>query len=229
MKFFCFIIRVIKMVNWKKAMGTVMNLICCRLRVLIIRRKLKEVIYTGCNEDISRTGTVEIGEYTTIANVRILTWNSSDIVKIGKFCSIASGATILGGGNHRIRRVTSYPLEYVLLHDMKKRTEDCSVSRGPTLIGNDVWVGINAIVLSGVTIGDGAVVGAGAVVSKDVAPYAIAAGNPAKIIGYRFSEKQIQDFLLIRWWNWDINKIKDNIYLFGDVDKFIKTFKVGKT
>lgn len=216
------------MVNWKKVMGTVMNLICCRLRVLIIRRKFKGVIYTGCNEDISRTGIVEIGEYTTIPNVRILTWDSSDTVKIGKFCSIASGVTILGGGNHRIQRVTSYPLEYVLLQNMKKRTEDCSVSRGPTLVGSDVWMGINAIVLSGVTIGDGAVVGAGAVVSKDVAPYAIVAGNPAKIIGYRFPEKQIQDLLLIRWWNWDINKIKDNIDLFGDVDKFIKTFEVDK-
>lgn len=216
------------MIKLKKVMGWVMSLICCQLRGLIIRRKFKGVIYTGCNEDISRTGIVEIGEYTTIPNVRILTWNSSDTVKIGKFCSIASGVKILGGGNHRIQRVTSYPLKYVLLYNMRKRTEDCSVSRGPTLVGSDVWMGINAIVLSGVTIGDGAVVGAGAVVSKDVPPYAIVAGNPAKLVGYRFSEKQIQDLLLIKWWNWDINKIKDNIDLFGDVDKFIKTFGVDK-
>jgi acetyltransferase-like isoleucine patch superfamily enzyme len=195
---------------------------------LATRRKFKGVIFTGSNEIISRAGIVEIGEYTTIPNVQILTWNSSDTVKIGKFCSIASGVKILGGGNHRIQRVTSYPLKYVLLYNMRKRTDDCSESRGPTVIGNDVWIGLDAIVLSGITIGDGAVVSAGAVVTKDVPPYAIVGGNPAKIIAYRFSEEQIKDLLKIKWWNMDTKKIKDNINLFGDVDKFIKFFKVGK-
>lgn len=206
----------------------VLSLICRQRERLATRRKFKGVIFTGSNEIISRAGIVEIGEYTTIPNVQILTWNSSDTVKIGKFCSIASGVKILGGGNHRIQRVTSYPLKYVLLYNMRKRTDDCSESRGPTVIGNDVWIGLDAIVLSGITIGDGAVVSAGAVVTKDVPPYAIVGGNPAKIIAYRFSEEQIKDLLKIKWWNMDTKKIKDNINLFGDVDKFIKFFKVGK-
>jgi len=175
--------------------------------------------------EFQKNGIVEIGEYTTIANVEILTWNTTDTIKIGKFCSIASGAKILGGGNHKIYRVTSYPLKHVLLYDMKRRTDDCSEAKGPIIIGNDVWIGAYSIILSGVKIGDGAVVGAGAVVSKDVPPYAIVAGNPAKIIRYRFSESQIEELLLIKWWDWDIEKIKDNIELFGDVDKFIDKFK----
>ena len=213
------------MMNFKNILSS----ICCRRERLITPRKIKRAIFTGPAEKNQKAGIVEIGEYTNLSNAQILTWNSSDIVKIGKFCSIARGVKILGGGNHQIQRVTSYPLKYVLLYNRRKRTDDCSVSRGPTVIGNDVWIGIDAIVLSGVTILDGAVVGAGAVVTKDVPPYAIVAGNPATIIGYRFLEKQIKELLLIKWWDWDIKKIKDNINLFGYVDKFIKTFKVDKS
>jgi acetyltransferase-like isoleucine patch superfamily enzyme len=93
------------------------------------------------------------------------------------------------------------------------------------VIGNDVWVGINAIILAGVKIGDGAIVGAGAVVTHNVPAYAIVAGVPARILRYRYTEEQRAELLKIAWWNWSDEKIKTNAdYFYGDVDVFIKKF-----
>ncbi len=89
-------------------------------------------------------------------------------------------------------------------------------------IGNDVWLANNVIILDGVKIGDGAVVGAGAVVTKDVEPYSIVGGVPAKFIRKRFSDKQIEKLLKIKWWDWDYNKIKNNTILFSNIEKFLE-------
>jgi len=136
-------------------------------------------------------------------------------LKIGKFCSIASGVTIHLGGNHRTDLISTYPFAaYVdrFPSAKKLRFEDiAAVSKGDVIIGNDVWIGSGATILSGVKIGDGAVVGATAVVTKDVEPYGIVAGNPARIIGKRFDDDTIRKLLEIRWWDWPIEKIDDNL------------------
>jgi acetyltransferase-like isoleucine patch superfamily enzyme len=121
---------------------------------------------------------------------------------VGAFCSISSEARVLGGGEHVIDRASTFPLK-ARLFDPAERTLDDSVATGPTVIGNDVYIGVGAIVLGGVTIGDGAVVGAGAVVSKVVPPYAVVVGNPARILRYRFETDIQQRLLALRWWDWD--------------------------
>ncbi|GLQ81463.1 hypothetical protein GCM10007881_49840 [Mesorhizobium huakuii] len=98
---------------------------------------------------------------------------------------------------------------------------DLSVD-GPTEIGNDVWIGLRAVIMPGIRIGDGAVVGAGSIVTKDVAPYAIVAGNPARFIRSRFTDDQIASLLAIRWWEWSDEKIMaEKPRLFGRIDDFI--------
>ena len=193
--------------------------------------RFKRVFFSG-SESISTTmGIVEIGEYTGLGGVGITNWTPKGVVKIGRFCLLANGVKIFGDGNHNMSRVTTYHLDYLFVYDSDVYSEwylrDIEY-RGPTIIGNDVWIGADAMILPGVNIGDGAVIGACAVVAKDVPPYAIVAGNPAKIVRWRFSEEQIKELLKIRWWGWDVKKIKENIDLFDDVDKFIKTFKVDK-
>ena len=98
------------------------------------------------------------------------------------------------------------------------------VNRRQVIIENDVWIGRGATILSGIKIGTGAVIGANAVVSKDVPPYAIAVGNPARIIKYRFDKDTIRKMLAIKWWNWDIKKILDNLELMNDPKKFADEF-----
>jgi acetyltransferase-like isoleucine patch superfamily enzyme len=99
-------------------------------------------------------------------------------------------------------------------------------TKGNVVIGNDVWIGFGAIILSGVTIGDGAAIGACSVVTRDVPPYAIAAGNPAQIIRYRFPEEIVATLLRIKWWDWPEDKVKENLHLIcsDSMGVFIKKF-----
>lgn len=124
-------------------------------------------------------------------------------VKIGSFCSIAEGVTVIINGDHRTDWITTYP--FSSLPNKWPHADDIKghpTSKGPVTIGNDVWIGSRAFILSGVTIGDGAVIGANAVVTKNVPAYAIVAGNPAKVIKYRFDPDTIEKLLAIAWWNW---------------------------
>jgi len=167
-------------------------------------------------------GQVEIGKFS-IGYPKILSWRTDDKLKAGKFCMFAHDVMILAGGEHDLKRVTCYPLK-TSFHLSNKHSED-SENKGPVIIGNDVWIGAGAIILSGVTISDGVIVGAGSVVTRNIPPYAIVAGNPARIIRYRFSRKQIDQLQEIAWWNWGIDEIIANInYLYGDVDTFITKF-----
>lgn len=141
-------------------------------------------------------------------------------LRVGAFTSIASGVQILLGGEHRTDWVTTFPLN---LWKEEENILGSPKTKGDVLIGSDVWIGTEAIILSGVTIGDGAVIGARSVVTKNVPPYAIIAGNPAKIIKKRFDDKIINRLLKIKWWYWSDSRIKKAIpiLLSNEINKFL--------
>ena len=159
----------------------------------------------------------------TYGNPRFMLWGEADAIEIGSFCSIAEDVTIFGGGEHNAAWVTTFPLR-MALSDPLAGKDGHPATKGKTEIGNDVWIGFGATILSGVAIGDGAIVGAKAVVTRDVPPYAIVAGNPAKVIRYRFPQEQIQALLELQWWNWPVAKIQAaaSMLCSKDVDRFIQ-------
>lgn len=137
-----------------------------------------------------------------------------DKLQIGKFCSIACGAKFLfNSANHTLSSLSTYP--FPLFFDEwgleKKDVTNAWDNKGDIVIGNDVWIGYKAVVLAGVTIGDGAIIGTRAVVTKNVPPYTIVGGVPAKPIKKRFSEETISALLEIQWWNWSKERIARNI------------------
>ncbi len=167
-------------------------------------------------------GSVQIGKYSS-GGPKILSWRSDDQLVVGKFCMFASNVIVLMGGEHDINKVTAFPLKKKLQNVENDNVD--SKSKGPVIIGSDVWVGVGAIILSGVRIGSGAVIGAGSVVVRDIPPYAIAVGNPARVVKYRFPPDQIEKLLKIRWWDWEESKIKENIdYFYQDTESFINKF-----
>ncbi len=137
---------------------------------------------------------------------------------IGKFCSISFNV-VVGGGEHPYRFVTDhaflYSKDFDLMPEFVNNDETYNRFSEPCVIGNDVWVAANAVILRGVNIGDGAVIGAGAVVTKDVPPYSIVGGVPAKIIKQRFDDKIVERLLKIKWWNLPSDVIKQNFRLFN--------------
>ncbi|MCP1997550.1 CatB-related O-acetyltransferase [Flavobacterium sp. HSC-61S13] len=144
-----------------------------------------------------------------------------DKLIIGKFCMIASDVVfIMNGANHLSSGVTAYPFA-IFGGDWAKAMQDTSYpSKGDTIVGNDVWIGHHVTIMPGITIGDGAIIATNATVTKDVAPYTVVGGNPAQLIKKRFSDEQIVKLLELRWWNWDIEKITQNLPLLvkGDLD-----------
>jgi acetyltransferase-like isoleucine patch superfamily enzyme/SAM-dependent methyltransferase len=142
-------------------------------------------------------------------------------IDVGAFCSIAVEVRILAGSEHITTRATTFPLNALLFDPPGGNSLD-AIDRGTTIVGNDVWIGLGAVVLSGVAIGDGAVIGTGAVVSKSVPPYAVVAGNPARILRYRFNDETRQRLLALRWWDWSDEEITALRQSFmADVDAFI--------
>jgi acetyltransferase-like isoleucine patch superfamily enzyme len=142
-------------------------------------------------------------------------------IVVGAFCAIDNEARIHGGGAHVITRAAAFPLNAILF-DRGKRNAPDDMDKGVTVIGNDVWIGKGATVLTGLTVGDGAVVGTRAVVTKSVPPYAIVAGNPARILRYRFDEDIRERLLALRWWDWDDDEIRaQKRWFMGDVESFL--------
>jgi len=132
-------------------------------------------------------------------------------LRIGKYCAIAPKVTILLGGEHRSQWISTYP--FSLLDDAARDLPGYPYTKGDVTIGNDVWIGYDALILSGVTIGDGAVIGARSLVSKDVEPYAVVGGIPAKLIKYRFSDSIIESLIKISWWDWPPSEIRRSWHL----------------
>jgi len=165
---------------------------------------------------------IEVGDYTYYddfeavsnfeKNVKYHFDFIGDKLIIGKFCMIASGATfIMNGGNHLTEATSAYP--FAIFGGAWQHTMDGKSypTKGNTVIGNDVWIGYDATIMPGITIGDGAIIATKSVVTKDVEPYTIVGGNPAKLIKKRFSDDTISKLLELKWWDWDIEKITRNI------------------
>lgn len=189
-----------------------------------------DTVYAGCS----------VGRYT---------YGYKDLLKmfpaassIGRYCSINETARVLI--NHPMEAVTTHPfIDHPMFWDLKdydkkqeilarhgKYFDNCLCGTSPIrnnppiIIGNDVWIGANVCIMPGVHIGDGAVLAAGAVITKDVEPYAMVGGVPAKLIKYRFNEEQRRKLLEICWWNWDEEQIEENYELFLNPDKFLEEF-----
>ena len=156
------------------------------------------------------SGDVTIGHHTTINGPNVLLVSLINGISIGSFCSVARDVMIQEY-NHKLDRLSTHYLEKNFFRG-KNKSE--IYSKGAIAVGNDVWIGAKAVILSGVTIGDGAVVAAGSVVTRDVPPYAIVGGNPARIIKYRFSDDVIVKLLATKWWTWPEEKIMKNKTLF---------------
>ena len=139
---------------------------------------------------------------------------------IGKFCAIATNVKfIMNGANHKLDGISTYPFP-VFGNGWEKAMDKLMnlPSKGDTIIGNDVWIGYEALIMPGVKIGDGAVIAAKSVVVKDIPPYVIIGGNPSHIIKQRFSDAEIQMLLEIKWWDWEIEKITRNLHLIMESD-----------
>lgn len=148
--------------------------------------------------------------------------NETTKLEIGAFCSFAAGVQIFLGGEHRMDWVTTFPFP-VFWSEAAGGFDSWAKTRGDVIIGNDVWIGTEALVMSGVRVGNGAVIGARAVVVRDVPPYAIVAGVPAKLVRMRFDARTIERLEAISWWSWDDKKIArfmPNI-LSDDIDAFL--------
>jgi acetyltransferase-like isoleucine patch superfamily enzyme len=163
----------------------------------------------------------QIGDYSYGTPV-IRSWGEGTTLAIGRFCSIADNVQIFLGGNHRLDWVTTYPFIKELGWPEQSNSA-ASQSRGNVVIGNDVWIGSHATILSGVTLGDGCIVGAHSVVAKDVAPYDIVVGNPARVTRARFHPSIVEALLDIKWWHWENEKIRKFIPLLmsENLDAFI--------
>ncbi|MBO4779984.1 MAG: CatB-related O-acetyltransferase, partial [Selenomonadaceae bacterium] len=169
------------------------------------------------------------GSYSSPFSVTVQFGNMN--ILSGRFCSLAGGINFSMGGNHPVKSVTTSPID--VAHIVKgvfgevrpnlRPVPNMRVNRRQIIFGHDVWIGDGATIMGGVKIGNGAVIGAKSVVAKDIPPYAIAVGNPARVIKYRFDEETIKKFLAVKWWNWSLEKIADNFPLMNDVENFLET------
>ena len=159
-----------------------------------------------------------VGDFTYIADsefeshvTHLYEWNDDKLI-IGKFCQIASGVEfIMNGANHQMNAVSTFPFYTLEGWEQTPPSKEDLPLKGDTVIGNDVWIGQNAVILPGVHIGDGAIIGANSVVGSNVDPYTIVAGNPARVIRKRFSDKLIQTMEELKWWDLSIEEINDLI------------------
>lgn len=166
--------------------------------------------YRGQEKFKARYPAYEIG-IGTYGMPEVFDWDEGSTLRIGAYCSVSSDVRILLGGGHRIDWTSSYPFPAFIKE--ARHIQNFGNTRGDVVIGNDVWLGMGCTILSGVTIGHGAVVAACAVVTRDVEPYAIVAGNPARIVRWRFEEDKRQALLAAAWWSWPEAEIREIVDL----------------
>lgn len=152
---------------------------------------------------------------------------NNDKLIIGKFCSIACGAKfIFTSANHTLKSLSTYPFPIFFEEWGLEKANVASAwdNKGDTVVGNDVWIGYEAVILSGVHIGDGAIIGTRAVVTKDIPPYTVVGGIPAKEIRKRYDEETVTKLLQIKWWDWSFDKIQEYLpYIMnGEIEKLLK-------
>lgn len=179
------------------------------------------------HKSLRSTTIVEIGDFT-YGKPTIRYWDDKTSLKIGKYCSIAEGVTIVLGGEHRVDWISTYPFNVFL--NSFSNIDGHPHTKGDVIVGNDVWIGSNAKIMSGVRIGDGCVIAANAVVTKDIPDYCICGGLPAKVIRQRFPDDVIEKLRSIRWWDWpdkDICKVIP-ILQSGDVAALLDYYENNK-
>ena len=172
-----------------------------------------------------RNPNIVVGDFTYIADSEFEShvthhyeWLGDKLI-IGKFCQIAAGVEfVMNGANHQMNAVTTYPFYTLEGWEMKPPAKEELPFKGDTVIGNDVWIGQNAVILPGVHIGDSAIIGANSVVGSDVAPYTIVVGNPAKVLRKRFDDELIDLLLRFKWWDRSIEEINSLIPILTDSD-----------
>jgi len=154
---------------------------------------------------------MQVDEYTYGAhNIRLHAEHEGADLTIGKFCSIGINVEVFLGGNHRVDWISTYPFGHINSETFKIfNGEGQPTTKGDVIIGNDVWIGNSVIILSGVTIGDGAVLATRSVITKDVPPYTVVAGNPARIKKTRFAPEVIEKLLYYKWWEFDEKTIDE--------------------
>jgi acetyltransferase-like isoleucine patch superfamily enzyme len=179
----------------------------------LLLRKIENIFWTIESKRLKSLGILEIGA-ESYGEPRILYWDTSTKLKIGSFVSIAPNVTFILGGNHYYKWLSSYPLLKNNFKNTLIKTKNLNAfTKGDIIVGNDVWIGYGATILSGVKIGDGAVIAACTVVTKNVPAYAICVGNPGKIKKYRFDSQTIQELLQLEWWKWKSSTVKKNVNL----------------
>ena len=175
-----------------------------------------------------------VGDFTYIADSEFEShvthhypWLGDKLI-IGRFCQIAAGVEfVMNGANHQMNAVSTFPFYTLEGWNMEPPAPADLPLRGDTVIGNDVWIGQNAVILPGVRIGDGAIIGANSVVGKDIEPYAVAVGNPARELRKRFDDEMIELLLRFRWWDKSADEIDELIPLLtcSDTEKVRKELK----
>lgn len=207
--------------RWTGIRSRIVRALPLRLKLFLAPSRQGPIV-----QDLMNRGLVTVGRHTYPRVPPVIYYPGDTAkVRIGSYTSIAGGCQLLPGGEHRTDWITTFPLR--IQFDVPGKYLDGSPhSKGDIEIGNDVWLAKNSMVLSGVTIGDGAVVAAGAVVANDVPPFAMVAGVPARIVRFRFSDSQISALLRISWWDWDENFVLERIddLCSANVDAFIRKY-----
>ena len=188
---------------------------CTRILFLKNFVKASNIIigdYTYFND--SRYGAETFEEYNVLYNYAF----SKVKLIIGKFCAIAAETKFMMAGDHKLDAISTYPFPIFQQGWENVFNVFDLPGKGDIVVGNDVWFGYDTLIKGGVKIGDGAIIATRAVVVKDVPPYAIVAGNPAKIVKMRFDDQTIECLLKLAWWNWDIEKISRHLVLICNLD-----------